>query len=172
MLGARLDNKNNEELSSPITPKAPINTSSVPKQAEDGLELQQIDASAKVNEIKISGKRTILRPQNASVFVEQDSKTPPSHLISQIGANLTPREGTFARFAAEIDKKVKKKAVFGAANELGFSVSKINKEIGISIETKEDKKNTSLDTLLGKRATRSQTKATKLEEQESLKRLS
>jgi hypothetical protein len=84
----------------------------------------------------------------------------------------TPREGTFARFAAGIKQETKKKTTFGTAGDLGFSFLETNsKENGIPIEVRQDKKNSNAAALLGKRATRSQSKATKMEEKESLKRL-
>jgi hypothetical protein len=58
----------------------------------------------------------------------------------------TPREGTFARFAAGLYEKTKKKKSFGAAGDLGFSLLETNsKENGIPIEVEEDKKNIKTD---------------------------
>ena len=77
----------------------------------------------------------------------------------------TPREGTFARFAAGIKQDMKKKTTFGPAGDLGFSLLEISKEIvAPEIGMREDNKNTNRDVLLGKRTTRSQTKVTKTEE--------
>jgi hypothetical protein len=83
----------------------------------------------------------------------------------------TPREGTFARFAAGIKQDMKKKTTFGPAGDLGFSLLEINKENDIPIEVRQDKKNINADALLGKRATRSQTKVKNVEEQEISKRI-
>ena len=85
----------------------------------------------------------------------------------------TPREGTFARFAAGIEQDMKKKTTFGPAGDLGFSLLEIsNKEIvAPEIGMREDNKNTNRDVLLGKRTTRSQSMAKKIEGKESLKKL-
>ena len=168
LLGARLNDTNNKETSPNATQKALDDNCiafSNTEQEISGISAIITGRLPEIEKVEMSGKKTTLRPRLAPVSGDQDSKTPPSHFISQFLVDKTPREGTFARFAAGIKQDTKKKTTFGTAGDLGFSFLETNsKENGIPIEVRQDKKNSNADALLGKRATRRQTKAKKTEE--------